>query len=193
MDTRAGWAGHAGRDTHWHADHVGAMGCCTRPALGSRPALRTPRPLPAATRAAAKPSTSTSRSAPTPSMRRSTMGRSFGSATPTGRSFAPPGTPPATCRCGSPRSGCWRSAMRSRTTTSAGSTWPWMGPTRPPPPSPPCTGWQTSPRGCCCPPTGRSLPTPGQRSPPPWVAPSAWSTTRPGRCGTAPGGSSPSP
>ncbi len=35
----------------------------------------------------------------------STTDRSCGSATPTGRSFARPDTPPATCRCGSPTGG----------------------------------------------------------------------------------------
>jgi glyoxylase-like metal-dependent hydrolase (beta-lactamase superfamily II) len=109
----AAWTGaQAGQialvvNTHWHADHVGGNGLLQTRALGSRPAPRTPRPSPAATPAAAKPNTSTSQSAPTPSMRRSTTDRSFGWATPTGRSSARPGTPPATCRCGSPRSGCW--------------------------------------------------------------------------------------
>ena len=33
---------------------------------------------------------------------------------------APPDTPPVTCRCGTPTSGCWPSGTRCRTTTSAG-------------------------------------------------------------------------
>jgi hypothetical protein len=76
-----------------------------------------------------------------------TTARSFGSATPTGRSSTRPGTPPATCRCGSRRSGCWWSAMPSRTTTSAGSTSPWTGPTRPPPPSLPAPAGRPGPAG----------------------------------------------
>jgi glyoxylase-like metal-dependent hydrolase (beta-lactamase superfamily II) len=34
-------------NTHWHSDHVGGMRCCRPRALGSRPAPRTLRPLPA--------------------------------------------------------------------------------------------------------------------------------------------------
>jgi hypothetical protein len=145
VDPRAGRAPRAGHQHPLARRPRRGQWAAAGGAPGSRPAPRTPRLLPAATRAAAKPSTSTSRSAPTPWMSRSTTGRSLASATPTGRSSARPGTPPATCRCGSRRSGWWWSGMRSRTTTSAGSTWPWMGRRWRPPPSPPCSDWPTWP------------------------------------------------
>ena len=85
---------------------------------GQRPGRR--RPSPGETRAAAKRSTSTSPSPRTTLTSRSTTGRSSGSATPTGKSSARPGTPPATCRCGSRRNGCWWPGTHCRTTTSAG-------------------------------------------------------------------------
>ena len=101
-------------------------------------------------------------------------------------------TPPVTCRCGSPTSGSWPSGTRSRTTTSAGSTSRSTG-TRPPQPSPPRTAWPTSPRACCFPRTDPSPPTPLPPSPRRADARNVWSTTRPGRSGTARAGSSRSP
>ncbi len=81
-------------NTHWHADHVG--GNALLQATGAGIAAGTPDAHALARRdpAAAKRSTSTSPSPRTPSTNPSTTGRSFASATPTGKSSARPDTPP---------------------------------------------------------------------------------------------------
>ena len=109
----SGFVGHAGQtadwvhartsqlslvvNTHWHADHVGGNAMLQARGPGSPPASRTPTRLPVATRAAARPNTSTSPSPRTPSTNDSATARSCGSATPSGRSSALPGTPGHLC------------------------------------------------------------------------------------------------
>ena len=109
-------------NTHWHADHVGGNAILQARGPGSRSASLTPTRSPAATRAAARPNTSTSPSPRTPSTNHSATARSCHSVTPSGRSSALPGTLRATCACGSPTSGSSSPAMPCPTTTSAGST-----------------------------------------------------------------------
>ena len=88
----SGFVGHAQRDrgvgararpgsSRWSSTRTGipttsaATRCCRPPARASLPAPRTPMPSPGATRAAARPSTSTNPSPPTPSTNRSHDGQ----------------------------------------------------------------------------------------------------------------------
>jgi glyoxylase-like metal-dependent hydrolase (beta-lactamase superfamily II) len=125
QDTAAWARAQAGQvalvvNTHWHADHVGANGLLQATgagiAAGAPDAQAVARRDPGCCQAEYLDQPVSPYTVDVPL----DDGRFSGWATPTGRSSAPPGTPPATCRCGSPRSGCWWQGMRSRTTTSVG-------------------------------------------------------------------------